>query len=55
MICSFNDVIDVHGRIGDTEGVCFKYVPRLIVSQAAAFYMIRVICQVYLDLMINAA
>ena len=50
----FNDIIHVNSTIRHTNGVCFKDIARLVVSQTTALYVIGVIGQVYLSAMIDA-
>ena len=49
------DVVYVDGIICHANGVCLKDVARLVVRQLTALYVVRVIGQVYLCTMIDAA
>jgi hypothetical protein len=55
MIDSLYDVIHVDGTVRDADGVGLKDVARLVVRQSAALDVVRVIGQVYLRPMIDAA
>ena len=45
MIRSLDDIIDIHSGIGNAYCIGFENISCLVVSQAAAFNMIRFICE----------
>ena len=55
VVYSFKDIIHVNSVRGDTDGVGFIDITRLVVRQFAALDVVGVIGQVYLYAMINAA
>ena len=55
VVYSFKDIVYVDGIRGDTDGVGFIDITRLVVRQFAALDVVGVIGQVYLYAMINAA
>ena len=56
MIHSLYDVVHVYRIIaGETDGVCLEDVSCLVVRQSTALDMVRVVGQVYLCLVIDAA
>ena len=54
MINRFHDIVHIHGLISQTDGVCLKDMTRLLMREPAAFYMIRIICQINLRAVIDA-
>ena len=55
MVSCFNNVIHADSLIGDTNGIRFKDIARLIVCQAAAFDVIGIVRQIYLNFLLDAA
>ena len=55
MIDCFNNIIHIHNFILNSNGIRFKNISGLIMGQAAAFHMIRIICQFDLNLMIYSS
>ena len=54
MIDSFNDIVNVYDAITNANGIGFKNISCLIMSELAAFYVIRIISKIYLHSMIYA-
>ena len=55
VIGRLDDIVHIHRRIGNADGVRLKNIPGLIVGQAAALHMIGVVGQIDLHHMIDAA
>ena len=54
MICGFDNIIDLYGFL-NTDGVGLKDISGLIMRQQTALNVIRIVCQIDLDLVIDTA
>ena len=54
MVCRLYDIINVYFILGNSYCVSFKYIPCLVMSQSAAFYVIGVVGQFDLHAMIDS-
>ena len=55
MIHSLHNVINIdNGSIIKRDGIGLENISGLVVSEPAAFDMVRVICEIYLQTMINS-
>ena len=54
MVCCFDDIVDIHGLVGNAEGVGLEYIACLVMCQTAALYVVGIVGEVYLYTMIYA-
>lgn len=55
MVSGLDDVIDSYCFVCDADGVSLKDISGLVMSQAAALDVVRVVCQVYLSTVVDAS
>ena len=55
VVIRLNDVIDIDWLFRNANGIGLEHIPNLIVSQLAAFDMVRGIGQIYLYLLVKTS